>query len=180
MSKVKRFFKDFEKNACVLLLAAILIILTYQVMARYILKTTPSWSEELSRYLFIWVIFLGASYAAQAASHIRIETLNKAWPRAMRKPIMLIGTIVWIIFNLVILYSSGVYTYKIFVSKQISIGVNINMGWAYLAIPVGYALMIIRITTNLFTGKELIMPTPEELAEDIGIPTKYNDEKESE
>lgn len=153
MNKIKAFFKDFERNFCVLLLALILAILTWQVIGRYVFKDTPEWSEELSRYLFLWLIFFGAGYAAKENAHIRIEAFNNLWPKSIRKWITLAGELLWVAFNLIILYESAIYTYGVFTSKQISVAVKINMGWAYLGIPAGYALMIIRIIINIIKGK---------------------------
>lgn len=153
MDKIKAFFKNFEKNACIMLMAAILVVLTIQVIGRYVFRNTPEWSEELARYLFIWLTFMGIGYAAQQNAHIRIESFNNAWPKSIRKIIAIIGELVWVVFNIAILYVSAKYTYGVFVSKQVSIAVKIGMGWAYLAIPLGYLLMTIRVIENIIKGK---------------------------
>lgn len=150
---MKTFLNNIERNVCVLLLAVITAILTMQVVGRYVFNSTPEWTEELARYLFIWLIFWGASYAAQQGSHIRIESFNNFWPKFMRKGVAIAGELLWIAFNLIILYVSAKYTYGVFASQQISVAVKINMGWAYLGIPLGYALMTIRIIINLVTGR---------------------------
>ncbi|HQC83011.1 MAG: TRAP transporter small permease [Peptococcales bacterium] len=153
MNRIKSFLYNLERNMCVLLLSVILIILTIQVCGRYVFNNTPEWSEELARYLFIWLIFWGASYAAQQNAHIRIESFNNVWPRFMRKGVAIAGELLWIAFNLVILYESAKYTYAVFDSHQISVAIKIGMGWAYLGIPLGYALMTMRILINLISKK---------------------------
>ena len=50
-----------------ILLMGITLVVTMQVVCRYLLKDLPPWSEELSRYLFIWAIFMGACVALGAA-----------------------------------------------------------------------------------------------------------------
>lgn len=153
MDKLNDFFKNFEKNFCVFLMTAILIVLTIQVVGRYVFNYTPQWSEELARYLFIWLTFTGIGYAAQQNAHIRIEAFNNMWPKSIRKVIAIIGELIWVAFNIIIIYVSAKYTYGVFASKQVSVAVKINMGWAYLAIPFGYALMTIRIIANIIKGK---------------------------
>ena len=153
MDKLKAFFNDIEKNLCVFLMAAILIVLSIQVIGRYFFNITPQWAEELARYLFIWLTFTGVGYATKQNAHIRIESFNNLWPKSIRKVVALFGEVVWIAFNLLIFYESAKYTYDVFALKQISVAVKISMGWAYLAIPVGYGFMTIRVITNIISGK---------------------------
>lgn len=153
MDKIKNFFNNIEKNLCIVLMAAILVALTIQVIGRYVFNNTPQWSEELARYLFIWLTFMGVGYAAKENAHIRIESFNNAWPKPIRKTIILIGELSWLVFNLIIIYISSKYTQTVFGTNQMSVAVKIGMGWVYLAIPVGYLLMSIRIIQNILTGK---------------------------
>lgn len=155
MNKIKNLLGNFEKNVCNVLLVTILIILTYQVILRYIFKFSQPWPEELARYLFIWLIFLGASYAAQEYAHIRIEALLNIYPKKLQKYILLLGNIFWIAFCFIMFYVSGKYTLNIYNSQQISIGVKINMAYAYAAIPIGYLLLNIRIISRMFIKKEI-------------------------
>ena len=65
------------------LLAAVTVAVTLlQVVFRYVLGSSLSWSEELARYLFIWVIFLGVASAARRGQHMAVEAL----PRFSRIP----------------------------------------------------------------------------------------------
>jgi TRAP-type C4-dicarboxylate transport system permease small subunit len=71
MKKITFIKDNFEEIICGLLLGIMLLILTYQVVLRFIFNSSNAWSEELARYLFIWFIFIGASYAAQKTAHIK-------------------------------------------------------------------------------------------------------------
>lgn len=62
-----------EEWLSVAVLIAILILLSYQVIMRFVFHNTNSWSEELARYLFIWLVYLSASYAIYKNAHIKIE-----------------------------------------------------------------------------------------------------------
>ncbi|WGF87948.1 TRAP transporter small permease [Marinivivus vitaminiproducens] len=64
-----------------LLLVAVLVVTTTQVVARYVLGLATPWSEELTRLLFIWLVFIGAS----RARHMNIDILPSALaPRSAR------------------------------------------------------------------------------------------------
>jgi len=122
-----------------------LSVLSLQVVLRYIFKASNAWSDELARYLFIWFIFIGASYAAKNVAHIRIESINNIYPIKMRKIIYKIGVVAWIVFNIAVTYIGFKFTINIFNSNQMSLGLGVRMGYFYLAIPIGYAMMTIRI-----------------------------------
>jgi tripartite ATP-independent transporter DctM subunit len=68
-----------------LLIGAITVLVTVQVFARYVLNNTPPWSEELCRYLFIWVSFLGACVATRRAAHLGVDSLVRRLPAGARE-----------------------------------------------------------------------------------------------
>ncbi|MCG8483987.1 MAG: TRAP transporter small permease [Clostridia bacterium] len=147
---MKKIWKELEENICVVCMIGMLVVLTLQVVLRYIFKNSNAWSDEVARYLFIWVIFIGAAYAAKKGTHIRIESLNNIFPKKIRKHVTLIGNIVWLVFNITLFYFSARYTINLFESNQMSQGLNIRMAYAYAAIPIGFFLLIIRIIQRQF------------------------------
>ena len=144
MKKILNILNTIEEKICAAALAIMLVILSYQVFARMLGKSN-SWSEEVARYLFVWLVFMGAAYAVTKHSHIIIETSTMIWPTKIRKHMVLIGIILWIIFDLIIVYHGSLYCYTLWRGNRISLGIFINMAIPYAAIPVGYTLAIIRL-----------------------------------
>ncbi len=66
--------------AAAILLICITLVVTMQIVCRYILQELPPWSEELSRYLFIWANFVGAGVALARNSHVSIDSLVARLP----------------------------------------------------------------------------------------------------
>ncbi len=67
------------------LLFCIVVVITAQIIWRYVFNNSLSWSEELSRYLFAWLIFVGASLAIKEGAHIKVDLFyNMYGPRAKR------------------------------------------------------------------------------------------------
>ena len=62
------------------LFGAVIVIAAAQVVFRYVLNNSLTWSEELSRYLFTWIIFLGAALAVKDGSHIAVEVILNRFP----------------------------------------------------------------------------------------------------
>jgi|SRR6056297_640542 len=149
MKKATYIKDNFEEIICGLLLGIMLLILTYQVVLRFVFNSSNAWSEELARYLFIWFIFIGASYAAQKSAHIKIDALLNIYPEKFHKIVSILGLVVWIVFNIFIVYIGMKYMMSLFKSGKISLGLQLQLGYIYLAIPTGYMLMTIRLVGRL-------------------------------
>lgn len=145
MRSLKNCFNSAEKWICIVLFFVTLVLLTIQVVSRYVFNSSPSWTEELARYCFVWLIFLGASYAASQAAHITIDTAINIYPKKIRKYMALLGLLIWTVVNIFIVYYSAKFTLKLYTSNRISISLFINVAYVYAAIPVGYAFTTIRI-----------------------------------
>lgn len=89
---------------------AIILVAWLQVFCRYVLNSALGWAEELSVYLLVWLVFLGAAAAMRDRSHIRVEVIVERFPKAWRK-VLRIGTdllqavfmavMVWVGFRMV-------------------------------------------------------------------------------
>lgn len=141
---MKKFFNSIEKYICAIALLVMLVILSYQVFARFV-GASNSWSEEVARYLFVWLVFIGSAYAVTTHSHIIIETATMVWPKKIRKYVGVLGILVWIAFSAYIAFWGAKYCIMLWTAKRISLGIFINMAIPYAAIPVGYALSVIRL-----------------------------------
>ena len=73
MKVLKWLDANLEKYLCVVLMSVMTLIIFIQVVARYVFQNSLSWSEELARYIFIWLVYLGISYGCQMRKHIKID-----------------------------------------------------------------------------------------------------------
>ena len=74
--KILSFLNNrMEEVFLVILMALAVIIVTAQVVTRYVLKVPLPWSEEIARYLFLWLTWVGASYATKERKHINIDVV---------------------------------------------------------------------------------------------------------
>ena len=83
---------------CVGLLAVIFVIMVLQVTCRYVLGSPLVWSEELARYLYIWVCFLGAPVALRRGNHIAITLFVDLLPRKLARAISVFWHLVAFLF----------------------------------------------------------------------------------
>lgn len=127
------------------LVVAILILMTvvtfYQVILRYVLKAPTIWSEELSRYLYVWLVMLASAIAIRSKRHIRIDFfINKLGVKA-KFVIEMIGFIL-ILFFLFFLLREGISIVQSTFNAE-TYSLKIPMAYPYMAIPIGTGLMIL-------------------------------------
>lgn len=112
------------------------------VFFRYILGNALSWSEELARYMMIWMCFIAASLVIREEKHLGIKLLQDTLKPFPRKIIQLSCDVVIITFLGVLLVTS--WQVLQIIKYDISSGLNIRLLWPFLAIPVCAILMIIQ------------------------------------
>ena len=79
----------------------------WQVFSRYILQTPSSFTDELSRYLMIWIGILGAAYVSGMNAHVRIDIFVSRLSKGMQKKIQLMVRLAIAFFSLVVLIIGG-------------------------------------------------------------------------
>jgi len=147
-----------------LLLAATVIVALAQVIFRYGLDSSLSWSEELARYLFIWVIFLGTSSATRRHHHMAVEALASIMPGVALRPLAAVVTLVSLVFFGVVLYTSIVLTENAI--PQLSTALEISVAYVYVAAPIGVALTMVHLLNQLMqiAGGRSVAPHQAEIS----------------
>lgn len=147
--KIFRFFdKYIEEIFLVPLFSAMVLSIGAQVFMRKFLNSSLAWSEELARYCFIWLVFMGISYAAKHRKHIKVSILPE---KIFRHVFPFISTGVFLVFAIIVIIYGGKITDKLFISSQVTPALTIPMGLIYLAAPVGMILTVIRLIQNLYS-----------------------------
>ncbi len=125
------------------LMIFLVIIVVASVLFRYVLYAPLSWSEEVGRYVMIWLGFLGASLAVREGAHVGVEFVVQWSPRSIATWLRRIGRLGVGIFLLITL------AYGLFLVgnlwDQWSPVLQVRMTWPYLAIPIGSLLMLIQL-----------------------------------
>ena len=127
----------------VLLMSLLVLVTSYQVFSRYVLNHPLRWSEELSRYLLVWIVFLGAWAALKEGRHLGMDILSQRIPPRWRPRLGVIVDAVVLAFLIAVL-SIAPEILEI-TSRQRSAVLRAPMSLIYLAFPVGAALMSVEI-----------------------------------
>jgi len=129
------------KALVVILFATMTCLVFAQVYTRFMTNKSLTWSEELSRFIMIWMVFLGAAYTYRENAHICVDNVVNALPQGIRKVVQVLSIISQFIFLGIVVW--GAYTVLPTTFMQKSPANNITMAYVYSAIPVSAILMII-------------------------------------
>lgn len=163
-------------------LAVMLLLVFGNVVLRYTMNTGISVSDELSRLLFVWMVFLGAAAALFERAHLGVDTLVHALPRSGR-------IVCFALSNALMLYATWLIATGTWKQFEINLGMTspvmgISQGWFYApllvfaAISAGwFSLMILRTLMGRIEDEELISVRESEEEVDIDAYRKNGDGK---
>lgn len=145
-----------EMSICIVLMSILSVVLFIQVFFRYVLGASLSWSEELARYMFIWLVYIGIAYGCKVMRHIKIDAGLYLFPKKARKYVVIIGDVIFFLFAIAIVYYSWGLEQKQIMFGQLSPAMQIPMWIPYGAPLVGFALTAVReLQTIIFRIKHL-------------------------
>ncbi len=147
---IKWLDKNFEEFLLTILLFLMTIIMGIQVFSRYILGHSLTWSEELTRYLFIWSSFLSISYCTRKCISIKIEQFLHKFSTKDQILLKIVNHLIEITLFLYLIPAAFLYVKAAVVSEQVSPALGIPMYLIQIAPLVGFSLVVLRIIQRIF------------------------------
>jgi TRAP-type transport system small permease protein len=138
------------ERALILLSVAISVVVFLQVLFRYLLQQPLFWSEELPRYLLIWMSFLAVALAQKRDAHINITLCLAPLSARARRVLKIVTDAVVLAFLGVLIYSGGLVTS--ITAHHRSTALQLPMGLVYAALPIGAILMSVYLTLQIADG----------------------------
>ncbi|WHH59003.1 TRAP transporter small permease [Petroclostridium sp. X23] len=141
MTTISDLLEKITKVTVGILLIVLTLNVLMQVLSRQILKVPMVWTDEIARFSFIWLVFLGSSIQVKNKAHFAVTMIsdnlkNKKWLNIIVYLCMLTVIIVLFIYG---------YKYTLMGLNKVSNALNIKMIWVYAAVPIGSLLMFIYI-----------------------------------
>lgn len=118
-----------------------------QVFFRFVVQSPLYWTEELSRYSFVYVVFIGAAWAGKNHMHLGVDYFTSKLPGAFMKGLRVILDCLILAFSAVIV-AAGALVVPVNL-KQSSPALHIPMGAVYAAIPIGFGLLFVYYLEHL-------------------------------
>jgi TRAP-type C4-dicarboxylate transport system permease small subunit len=146
----RKFADNFEEYFVVWSLAIMTALVFVQIVMRYVFHSSLSWSEEIARYIFLWLSWIGASYAVKERAHFRVEMLANVLKGRARKIFELAVLFVWFLFSFFLTWYGTALVMFLMDTGQVSTAIQLPMSLTYASVPVGCGLMSIRLIVEIW------------------------------
>ncbi|MEQ8337020.1 MAG: TRAP transporter small permease [Cyclobacteriaceae bacterium] len=132
------------------LMGFMILNVLWQVFSRYVMGAPSSFTEELARYLLIWIGLLGAAYASGKGLHLAMSLFHDKLSDKAKVRLEIILEVLIIIFSFSFLIVGGIrLVYLTFYLGQISAALEMPLGFVYLIIPISGVFFIFYSIDNI-------------------------------
>ncbi len=154
MTTVKNALDAFLTWTCVTLFAVLVVDVSWQVFTRQVLNSPSGWSEELAKYVFIWLGLFGSALVFGERGHIAVDFAVRRLPGTLRIAVTVFVQLSILAFTCLVLIWGG-YRVSALAWDQVLPGLPLNVGPLYTALPISGVLIafytlyhLIRILTG--------------------------------
>jgi TRAP-type C4-dicarboxylate transport system permease small subunit len=154
MKRTLHWLNKFEEITSSVALSLMAVIIILQVFQRYVLQHSLDWPEELARYLFIYSVYVGSSYAASGRRHLEVTVVRTVFGKKLGNRFTIIAYIITVVFcGLMFVWGVKMVDFVI-TTNQLAPALQFPMYIAYICLPLGFLLMGLRtiwVIWNLFS-----------------------------
>lgn len=144
-----------------LLMALMVLDVTWQVATRFILNEPSSYTEELARFLLVWIGLLGAAYAYRKKAHLGLDILSQKLEGQAKRKLDIFISLVCILFSsLIMIYGGTKLMLMTLDLEQTSAALQVKIGYLYSVIPLSGLLIVLFSIDRILNGD----PEPDPLA----------------
>lgn len=137
-----------------ILMATIVIDVSWQVLSRFIVGNPSSVTEEIARFLLVWIGLLGAAYAYRKHSHLGLDILTEKMSPVRKHLAEIFSQIMCFIFAAWVMVYGGISLVKLQLDLgQTSAALEMKMGYVYCVIPIAGVLICIYAIDNMFSAR---------------------------
>lgn len=148
--KTRRSVDRILGTALVVLMAVMVLNVLWQVTSRYLVGRPSAFTDELARYLLIWVGLLGGAYATGQRLHLAIDLVpRRAGPVGQHRLSLIINSVVILFATAVMVIGGTNLVYITLYLKQNSPALGVPLGYVYAALPLSGLLIVYYSVRNL-------------------------------
>ena len=146
---LKMLDDNIERWALLVFYTMLVVTMSVEVLRREVFEYSSIWGEEVVRYSFIYLAWIGAASAVRERAHIRIDVLFHYVPARIKALLYIFGDLVMMAVAVFALYWSFEMVSVAWKFQSVSHGLRVPMVWFLAAVPVGFGLMMFRLLQSL-------------------------------
>lgn len=149
MRVLKWLNENIEEYILMGLLIFMVGMMGVQVTMRYLFNASLTWSEELTRYAFVWSAFISVSYCIKRHISIKIDQFLHLMPETVQRVILSINKVIMLAFFSYMLYYAVLVVKSTYLSNQLSAALGVPIYLVQVSTVIGFSLAILRLIQSL-------------------------------
>jgi len=142
-------YEHLEEWLSSFFLAIMIACLALQVLVRVFTGAALDWAEEMSRFTFIWAVYIGASLTAKRGAHVRLSAQFLLASTQVRLFFFILADVIWVAFNLFFVFIGARMVAEALKFPEISPTLQITKAYVEMVIPIAFVMMSFR-TVELY------------------------------
>lgn len=141
--------RNAERWALLIFYTLLVTTMVVEVIRREVLSYSSIWGEEIVRYSFIYLVWIGAAAAIKDRAHIRIDVIFHGLPHRAQSLLYMLGDLIMLAVAIAVVFWSW---HAVGVSMRfgsVSHGLRVSMVWFLMAVPLGFTLVAVRLLQSL-------------------------------
>ena len=148
MQLLKNLYDNFEEIVCTFFVGMMIFALTTQTVWRVFTGSSFAWTEELSRYSFIWAVFFASALAVKRSAHVRITAQFMKAGKKTRLFFRIISDLIWIGFNIFFVFVCWETIQEGLEFPEISPTLQVVKAKVEMILPISFLLTSFRIVED--------------------------------
>lgn len=142
--------RNLEKTVILTAYTTCAGIVAVEVFRRYFFSMQAPWSTTVPAYMFLWLTWIGAAHGVKIRAHLSFSEVRAALPRKAQFLLMQLDNLLFLVFaTIVIVYASDLLKLQWDNGSVVPGTDTIQQWWFYLATPVGWSLLCVRVIQNM-------------------------------
>ncbi len=141
--------RNLERWALLVFYSMLVITMAVEVLRREVFAYSSVWGEEIVRYAFIYLAWIGAAAAVRERAHIRIDVIFEFCSARIKALLYLFGDLVMLVVACFALYWSWESLMVSMKFGSVSHGLRVPMAWFLSAVPIGFCLLLYRLQQSI-------------------------------
>lgn len=134
---------------CILLFGFLVLLVTWQVVTRFVLNDPSVISEELAKYCFVWLVLFGGAFVFGERGHMAVEFIRDKLPGNYKMLVEIFIEIVIIVFSAAVLIKGGLKATTMTMT-QLSAALQVPVGYLYAALPLSGLFIVFYCLHNIY------------------------------
>ena len=146
---IRAIDRNGERYLLLVFYTLVVVVIGVEVIRRFVLSFSSIWGEEIARFAFIYLTWIGASAGVKNRSHIRIDVIYSWVPERHHVWLYILADVATMAFAVVALYYALIPIITSITFDSVTDGLRINRSFFLVAVPLGFTMTLVRLVQNI-------------------------------